>query len=97
MGLGECQEIVLLALKLLEAHHSSSHYTRMRDQTLMNLFLPLFEGNNELSLESPVVKGIHTADMLSKESTNTLDSPGWFLYSEELLGSSVHPGGFVLG
>ena len=68
----------------------------MRDQILKNIFLPFLEGNNELSLESPVVKGIDTADLLSKESTNTPDSPGWFLYSKELLGPGVHPSGFVL-
>ena len=59
-----------------------------------------FEGNNERSLESPVMKGILPnsrggANLSLHKTFQVL--LGGFVYSEEFLGPSFHPSGFVLG
>ena len=48
----ETQEILLQVFKPLEAHHSGSHNTKVRDWPLKSISA-LLEGNNEWVLESP--------------------------------------------
>ena len=76
-----------------------SHYTRVRDPDTLRFISTSFEGNNEQSLECPIMKG-HllnsrcSADESSHEIFQVL--LGGFLYSKELLGLGFHSGDFFL-
>ena len=57
-----------------------SHYTGVRDPDTLRIISTSFEGNNEQSLESPVVKGsLPNSRGVSEEFPQNIPSPpGWF-------------------
>ena len=76
-----------------------SHYTRVRNPDTLRFTSASFEGNNEQSLESPVMEGSlpssrSSADQSSHKTFQVL--LGGFVYSKEFLSPSFHPVGLSL-
>ena len=77
-----------------------SHNARVRELDTPLFLSTLSEGEQECTLEEPVVQGSFpyswgSADQRPYEALQVL--LGGFLISEEPFGPTLHPGGFVLG
>ena len=79
---------------------SVSYYISIRDQDTLIFISTSFEGNDEQSLEIPIMKrSLPNSRCIVNENSHVTFQIllGSFLCSKEFLGQSCHPGGFVLG